>query len=400
MRSHAVEARLDPRFQVLDAAATQTVLYELVDEQLRERLAARDEAVIDLVVQFGLTGLRDMVGRLLGERQQIDWDYWRGETPGQLLARWEDFWRNDTLPRVLAKVSKSPAAGKILQILGQETPSNAVMRERCELLCDKLPQLPEAADPAAALAEIREAARVQGGGGKKAWSSEEVYDAFRDAAEELREYDRQGRRSDGLRRGGRLARGPGGAQPPGGHARPGRRLSSSERPNWRPWISTTCLIRARDLLGGPAREDLRKRLAAQIRLLLVDEFQDTDPLQVELVQALCDGRVADGKLFFVGDYKQSIYRFRGADPHVFRRLRDEIPAAGRLPLSLNFRSQPAVLEFVNALFCEELGPDYEPLDAHRQQLGPTPAVEFLWAIEPEEVGIGLSTCRARLVDRR
>ena len=128
---------------------------------------------------------------------------------------------------------------------------------------------------------------------------------------------------------------------------------------------------------------MRKRLAAQTRLLLVDEFQDTDPLQVELVRALCDGRVADGKLFFVGDYKQSIYRFRGADPHVFRCLREEIPAAGRLPLTLNFRSQPAVMEFVNALFCNEMGPEYEPLEAHRQQLGPTPAVEFLWAIEPE-----------------
>ena len=116
---------------------------------------------------------------------------------------------------------------------------------------------------------------------------------------------------------------------------------------------------------------MRKRLAAQTRLLLVDEFQDTDPLQVELVRALCDGRVADGKLFFVGDYKQSIYRFRGADPHVFRRLRDEIPAHGRLPLTLNFRSQPAVIEFVNALFCKEMGPEYEPLEAHRPQLGPT-----------------------------
>ena len=130
------------------------------------------------------------------------------------------------------------------------------------------------------------------------------------------------------------------------------------------------LIAARDLLTGPPRADLRQRLAAQTKLLLVDEFQDTDPLQVELVRALCDGRVADGKLFFVGDYKQSIYRFRGADPHVFRRLRDEIPAAGRLPLTRNFRSQPGVIEFVNRLFAREMGPEYEPLEAHRQQLGP------------------------------
>ena len=87
-------------------------------------------------------------------------------------------------------------------------------------------------------------------------------------------------------------------------------------------------------------------MASQIRLLMVDEFQDTDPLQVELVKALCDNDYLRGKLFFVGDSKQSIYRFRGADPGVFKSLRDEIPQEGRLPLSENFRSQPAILDFV------------------------------------------------------
>ena len=108
-------------------------------------------------------------------------------------------------------------------------------------------------------------------------------------------------------------------------------------------------------------------------------------MQVELVRALCDGRVADGKLFFVGDYKQSIYRFRGADPHVFRRLRDEIPAAGRLPLTLNFRSQPAVIEFVNALFCKEMGPEYEAAGR------PSPAA---WADAGGRVPVGDRAGRA------
>ena len=141
------------------------------------------------------------------------------------------------------------------------------------------------------------------------------------------------------------------------------------------------LIRARGLLCGPHGAELRKRLAAQTRLLLVDEFQDTDPLQVELVKALLDGRHTDGKLFFVGDFKQSIYRFRGADPDVFKQLSGEIPAAGQLPLSLNFRSQPAVLDFVNALFGGEFA-EYEPLRAARSQVGPVPGVEFLWAVAP------------------
>ncbi len=153
LRAHAVEARLDPHFQVLDATAAQTVLFELIDEKLRERLAHGDEAVIDLVVKFGLDGLREMASRLLHERQQIDWDAWREETPEQLLARWEKFWREVALPRVLGNVADSPDAAAILNVLSREMPTNAVMCERCEALLDRLPRVKEASDPAAALEE-------------------------------------------------------------------------------------------------------------------------------------------------------------------------------------------------------------------------------------------------------
>ena len=383
LRAHAVEARLDPHFQVLDATAAETILFELIDEQLRDRLVEGDEAVINLAVKFGLDRLREMAGRLLHDRQEIDWEYWRGETPGQLLARWENFWRTDTLPRVLATVGKSRAAVTILELLGRETPSHAVMLERCKLLRDRLPKLGEAKDPAAALAEIREAARVQGGGTKKAWSSEEAYEAFRAAAEELRSMiDKVG---DDAAFDPREALPAAEASLALLNVAHGLAAAYEKRKREVAALDfDDLLIEARKLLVGPDREDLRRRLAAQSKLLLVDEFQDTDPLQVELVRALCDGCVADGKLFFVGDYKQSIYRFRGADPIVFRQLREEIPAEGQLPLTRNFRSQPAVIDFVNCLFAGEMGPRYEPLEAHRPQLGPTPAVEFLWAMEPEE----------------
>ncbi len=383
LRAHAVEARLDPHFRVLDATAAQTILFELIDEQLRERLVQGDETVINLTVMFGLNRLREMAGRLLDARQEIDWEYWRGETPGQLLARWENFWRTDTLPRVLTTVTNSAPAAAILEVLGRETPSHAVMRARGELLRDRLPRLSEAKDPAAALEEVREAARVQGGGSKKAWSSEEAYEAFRAAAEELRKLvDKVGADAAFDSRAAlpaaeaslalfNVAHGLAAA-----YDRRKREVAALDFDD--------LLIEARKLLVGPDREDLRRRLAAQSKLLLVDEFQDTDPLQVELVRALCDGSVADGKLFFVGDYKQSIYRFRGADPHVFRQLRDEIPPEGQLPLTRNFRSQPAVIDFVNSLFAGEMGPRCEPLEAHRPQLGPSPAVEFLWAIESED----------------
>ena len=223
------------------------------------------------------------------------------------------------------------------------------------------------------LAAIRENAKVQGGGGKKAWPSEDIYESFRDAAAELRGLIDQTQK--------RLAFEAEAARPA---AETALRLLAvcdgvaaayeAEKRDLAALDFDDLLIRARDLLLGPNGNELRNRLAAQIKLLLVDEFQDTDPLQVELLRALCDGRIAGGKLFLVGDYKQSIYRFRGADPEVFKQLRREIPRDGRLSLSRNFRSQPAVLDFINALFCSELrdngedgeeAEDYEPLVADR-----------------------------------
>ena len=59
---------------------------------------------------------------------------------------------------------------------------------------------------------------------------------------------------------------------------------------------------------------------------MVDEFQDTDPVQADLVRNLCGTALTHGKLFMVGDRKQSIYRFRRADPTVFTKMSDELPS--------------------------------------------------------------------------
>ena len=158
------------------------------------------------------------------------------------------------------------------------------------------------------------------------------------------------------------------------------------------------LSRTRQLLTAPSNAELREQLSSSISLLLVDEFQDTDPLQVELVRALAGAGLTAGKLFFVGDYKQSIYRFRGADPQVFHSLRQQTPQAGQQSLSKNFRSQPAILSFVNALFREELGPDYEPLRPHRAQVSPEPAVEFLWVPGADDSDERVGEMRAREAD--
>ncbi|MFH1918777.1 MAG: UvrD-helicase domain-containing protein, partial [Planctomycetota bacterium] len=383
LRSHAVEAGLDPQFRVLEQAQADTLLYELIDDELRNRLIARDDAVMDLVVDFGLESLRGMVAALLNRRAQIDWPQWRDVTPEELAARWETFSHETAAPKALEAIARSRDAQSVLRIAQEHFPSNPTMQDRCRVLLERIAGLSESTDPLGDLQAISENARVQGGGGKKAWPSEGIYEQFRDASKRLREaanaaladvaFDAAAARpaaEAGLRL---LSVAEGVAQTYGEQKRALAALDFND-----------LLIHARKLLTAPENEALCKRLASQIRLLLVDEFQDTDPLQVELVRALSTPMLTKGKLFFVGDYKQSIYRFRGADPHVFGRLRDEIPPEGRLPLSLNFRSQPAILHFVNALFSDDLGRDYDPLVAHRPQVGPEPAVELLWAPQPDD----------------
>ncbi|MHC4986654.1 MAG: UvrD-helicase domain-containing protein, partial [Planctomycetota bacterium] len=110
-----------------------------------------------------------------------------------------------------------------------------------------------------------------------------------------------------------------------------------------------------------ARPELRKQLAAGLDQLLIDECQDTDRLQMELLWRLIAGGDAapePGRLFMVGDAKQSIYRFRGADAGLFREIAERLSPDSRLSLDRSFRTHAAGVAFVNHLFASLL-PDYE-----------------------------------------
>lgn len=97
-----------------------------------------------------------------------------------------------------------------------------------------------------------------------------------------------------------------------------------------------------------------RRWSEQIAAVLVDEFQDTNERQRRLVRLLCPDA---GKLFIVGDAKQSIYRFRGADVSVFHQERAQIEAAGGLVRRLDdcYRSHQRLVEGVNGLMRPILG---------------------------------------------
>jgi ATP-dependent exoDNAse (exonuclease V) beta subunit len=152
------------------------------------------------------------------------------------------------------------------------------------------------------------------------------------------------------------------------------------------------LVLARRLLQTSA--EARAALHEKYQRLLLDEFQDTDPIQIEVavrIAAAVEGldgagegpwhavATEPGRLFFVGDPKQSIYRFRRADIGLFLAARDRFSTDGGGPLVLgqNFRTVEPILDWVNgvfgALMAEEVPgaqPAYQPLAAERTVLGP------------------------------
>jgi len=132
------------------------------------------------------------------------------------------------------------------------------------------------------------------------------------------------------------------------------------------------IFSARDLLRD--HEDIRRALGKRFAHVLVDEFQDTDPLQTEILWRLCgdpiDGdddwsrfQIRAGALFLVGDPKQAIYRFRGADVGAYLQARDAFLAQDPdclLSISTNFRSCTSILTFVNERFEAVLSADGQP----------------------------------------
>ncbi|MBV9836785.1 MAG: UvrD-helicase domain-containing protein, partial [Solirubrobacterales bacterium] len=105
----------------------------------------------------------------------------------------------------------------------------------------------------------------------------------------------------------------------------------------------------RELLGSDG--ELRERYAARFERIMVDELQDTNRVQLELIES-----IARGNLFTVGDAQQSIYGFRHAQVELFEARAERLAADGaRATLTTNFRSRPEILEALNGAFEGELG---------------------------------------------
>jgi ATP-dependent exoDNAse (exonuclease V) beta subunit len=159
------------------------------------------------------------------------------------------------------------------------------------------------------------------------------------------------------------------------------------------------LLHARDLIRGNA--PVRHHFQTRFRCLFVDEFQDTDPLQAELLLLLAsqdpeetrwqDVHPVPGKLFLVGDPKQSIYRFRRADVEIYRRVCALLVERGAtfVELRKSFRSVENIQRMVNAAFAPVMDGNiearqarYVPLEKSRADHDDQPSVVVLPVPKP------------------
>jgi ATP-dependent exoDNAse (exonuclease V) beta subunit len=170
------------------------------------------------------------------------------------------------------------------------------------------------------------------------------------------------------------------------------------------------LLKARDLVLND--ETVRRSFQERFKRIFVDEFQDTDPLQAEILLLLAadDPSVANfrkirpvpGKLFIVGDPKQSIYRFRRADVGIYRDVYAMLEKSGakRVTLRTSFRARPNIQSAINAAFEPLMGdvlsgsgdsggsrdsgnsPGYVPLEPFRSDVAEQPTVVVLPVPQP------------------
>ena len=335
LRAHALAAGLDPRFAVLDEREARRLAADAFAAALEDLVHAHGDAALELIAAYRPADLREAVVALHGELRS------RGhEQPELPPAR----------PRPLGPAHSALAlaraqAAVVLEAAGD---GKTVERARRRLTaCEQL--LARPLDPPPTPEEV-DGLALRGNGVALNDPACEAYakalNAFADACADAAALPTHALLDALL------------------HAF-GRRYADAKRA-----VSALDFedleLRANRLLR--EHEPLRARYAERFRHVLVDEFQDTNPLQLELLE-----RIAGEELFAVGDELQSIYGFRHADVRLFRARRTRLAERGATAtLAANFRSHATLLRAFNVAFAPRFDANFTPLVAGRAEPPDTP----------------------------
>ncbi len=369
LRERPLEAGIDPRFEMLDEPGSTRLFDGVFNAWFQEMLAEPAE------------GVRRMLRRPLGGEQEGETAVGALRNAAWELSQWRDFrtpWRRDPFDRD----ARMDALAREIEAVAQLTAAPSNRNDNLFRDTDPVRRFRRAlamkeeavgrdhdgleADIAALARSWRDRRKGYGSGYKKGVDRATVLDAVDHLREELARFMEAAeadlaallqrellvvvdRYQDAKEQSGRLD-------------------------------FLDLLIRARDLVVESAAA--RTLFQERITHLFVDEFQDTDPIQAELLLLLAADdpaetdwrkiRPVEGKLFLVGDPKQSIYRFRRADVGIYRDVVERLRACGALcvELSTNFRSSAPIQRAVNRAFAPLMTDDEASLQAPYVPLAP------------------------------
>jgi ATP-dependent helicase/nuclease subunit A len=384
LRRWPIEAGIDPNFAMLDEAEAALLQDDVVRRIVETLLEAEDADLLALLEHVDLMAARDMLGEIVREKREV-----LRRVAAPVLARGDD--------EVLAGL-KQAADDETLALLRRAADAPAV-REAARALATRAGRAGDARELLRARAveevgRLRDARTAQVAlaaadwlatginltrGSASAWSSPDdleavkgalrtVRDAMKKALERVPRFDEATERAHLA-----LARALGRTAGRVGDAYDAAKAEASALD------FEDLQVRARDLLRADPR--VLAACRARYRAILVDELQDTNLLQYEIVDLLATGgagrraaagpagaqgaALRPGAFFAVGDPKQSIYRFRGAEVEVFQAARRRVGPRGRRGLRASFRLNPGTAALVNRLFAPRMGDLYEPVEGLR-----------------------------------
>ncbi len=376
LRANAAEARVDPDFIVLEESDARLLRKEALDLTLKQ-LAAENDPALALFDEYGSLALRSaLIDGMAGEPLNLD---------GDPRVLWEQLWER-VAGRELNRLkgSKAVEAFKGADSAPETDKLGAIWLEARDQLRAAF-NAPTLAEACARLSEIDIRLNV---GSATAWGGRDALDDAKAILRFIREDIKALLERVGM--------------PPN---TPGDQRAADLLPLWK-----RALDRAREVYASAKRdrsaldfddlerlarhllrdEDVRARWRAEFAHLLVDEFQDTNRAQWEIIAALA----RPGGLFLVGDPKQSIYAFRGADVTVFETAQRAIEAAGGavIMLSHSYRTHSDLISRFNTLFSKVLVREDEealyqvefgePMSAQRRYESHLPSVALRVGVYP------------------
>jgi ATP-dependent exoDNAse (exonuclease V) beta subunit len=392
LRERPVEAGIDPLFDVLTESAAQRLFEEAFDRWLQEQLADPGEAVRRALRRSAFGGDEGPVDRL----RKAAWD----------LAQWRDFaapWTRKPFDREAGIRSVVDALHGLAALTADPAYRNDPLftgTEPARRLSDEIALQQNFGDPTSAmdydgweaglvdLSRDRVFANLKHGRGptyKAGVPRDRVVQAVDDLRARLDQFrmDADADLAAGLQQELRGAI--------EGYEQAKRKAGALD--------FLDLLLLARNLVRD--NPQVRNGFQRRFKRIFVDEFQDTDPLQAEILLLLSadaegetdwrQARPVPGRLFLVGDPKQSIYRFRRADVGIYAEVCRQLLAHGAklLHLTTSFRSVPGIQACVNAAFAPVMTGDdvvlqapYVPLAPHRPAIPDQPSVVVLPVPEP------------------